>query len=221
MAYVDFYMKLHQSTSRDYVARVVEYDKAECSEVAVQYGKDYWDGDRKYGYGGYRYDGRHRPIAEQMAQHYGIKPGDKILDIGCGKGYLLYEFTQAVPGVEIAGLDISEYAINDSKPEVKPFLKAGNAVALPFEDNSFDFVVSVTTLHNLYVYELRQAIQEIERVGRGNKKHIVVESYRDEREKANLLYWQLTCRSFYTPEEWEWFLTDSGYSGDYSYIVFQ
>ena len=221
MAYVDFYMKLHQSTKRDYVARVVEYDKAECSEVAVQYGKDYWDGDRKYGYGGYRYDGRHRPIADQMAQHYGIKPGDKILDIGCGKGYLLYEFTQAVPGVVVAGLDISEYAINDSKLEVKPFLKVGNAVSLPFEDNSFDFVVSVTTLHNLYVYELRQAIQEIERVGRGNKKHIVVESYRDEREKANLLYWQLTCRSFYTPQEWEWFFTDSGYSGDYSYIAFQ
>jgi ubiquinone/menaquinone biosynthesis C-methylase UbiE len=221
MAYVDFYMKLHQSTNRDYVARVVEYDKAECSEVAVQYGKDYWDGDRKYGYGGYHYDGRHRPIADQMAQHYGIKPGDKILDIGCGKGYLLYEFTQAVPGVVVAGLDISEYAINDSKPEVNPYLKVGNAVSLPFEDNSFDFVVSVTTLHNLYVYELRQAVQEIERVGRGNKKHIVVESYRDEREKANLLYWQLTCRSFYTPQEWEWFLTDSGYSGDYSYIAFQ
>lgn len=220
MAYVDFYMTLHQSTKRDYVARVVEYDKAECSEVAVQYGKDYWDGDRKYGYGGYRYDGRHRPIAEKMAQYYGLKPGDKILDVGCGKGYLLYEFTQVVPGVEVVGIDISEYAIQQAKEEVRPSLKVGSAIALPFEEDAFDFVVSVTTLHNLYVYELRNAVQEIERVGKGSK-HIVVESYRNEREKANLLYWQLTCRSFYTPGEWEWFLTDNGYTGDYSYIVFQ
>jgi len=220
MAYVDFFMKLHQSTARDYVQRVVEYDKAECSEVATRYGRDYWDGDRKYGYGGYQYDGRQRPIAEAMANHYGIKRGDKILDVGCGKGYLLYEFTQVVPGVEVAGIDISEYGIEKSKEEVKPFLRVGNATSLPFGDDSFDFVLSITTLHNLYIYELKQAIQEIERVGKGSKKHIAVESYRNEREKANLLYWQLTCRSFYTPQEWEWYMNECGYNGDYSYIVF-
>jgi len=156
-----------------------------------------------------------------MAEHYSIKPGDKILDVGCGKGYLLYEFTQVVPGVEVAGLDISPYAIENSKEEVTPFLHVGNATTLPFEDNTFDFVVTVTTLHNLYNYDLRKAVQEIERVGKNNKKHIVIESYRNEKEKANLLYWQLTCRSFYTPEEWEWFLNQSGYDGDYSYIVFE
>ena len=221
MAYVDFYMKLHQSTKRDYLARVNEHDKAECAEVAVKYGKDYWDGDRKYGYGGYHYDGRHRPIAEAMANHYGIKSGDKILDIGCGKGYLLYEFTQVVPGLEVAGIDISSHAIDDSKEEVKPCLQLGNATSLPFEDNYFDYVVSVTTFHNLYVHELKQAVQEIQRVGKGDKKHIVVESYRNEREKVNLLYWQLTCRSFYTPEEWEWLFKEYGYTGDYSYIAFE
>ena len=221
MAYIDFYMNLHQSTQRDYVARVNEYDKAECAEVAVKYGEDYWDGDRRYGYGGYRYDGRHRPIAEAMAKQYGLKEGDRILDIGCGKGYLLYEFTQVVPGVEVAGLDISEYAINNSKEEVRPFLKVGNATSLPFEDNYFDFVVSVTTFHNLYVGELKDATSEVQRVGKGNNKHIVIESYRNEREKVNLLYWQLTCRSFYTPEEWEWLLQEFGYTGDYSYIVFE
>ena len=221
MAYIDFYMNLHQSTQRDYVARVNEYDKAECAEVAVKYGEDYWDGDRRYGYGGYRYDGRHRPIAEAMAKQYGLKEGDRILDIGCGKGYLLYEFTQVVPGVEVAGLDISDYAINNSKEEVRPFLKVGNATSLPFEDNYFDFVVSVTTFHNLYVGELKDATSEVQRVGKGNNKHIVIESYRNEREKVNLLYWQLTCRSFYTPEEWEWLLQEFGYTGDYSYIVFE
>ena len=221
VAYVDFHMKLHQSTKRNYIERVVQHNKAECAQVAIQYGQDYWDGDRKFGYGGYRYDGRHRPVAEAMARHYGLKPADKVLDVGCGKGYLLYELTQVVPGIQIAGLDISEYGIENSKEEVKPFLQVGNAVSLPFDDNSFDFVVSVTTLHNLYNYELSDAVREIQRVGKTDKKHIVVESYRNESEKANLLYWQLTCRSFYTPKEWEWVFDQCGYTGDYSYIVFE
>jgi len=220
MAYVDFIMKLHKSTKRNYLERVVEHDKAECAEVAIQYGKDYWDGDRKYGYGGFYYDGRWRPVAEEIAKHYGLKPGDKILDVGCGKGFLLYEFTQVIPGVEVAGIDISQYAIDNAKEEVKPFLRVGNAIDLPYEDNTFDFVVSITTLHNLYNYELHQALQEIERVGK-DKKYIVIESYRNEREKVNLLYWQLTCRSFYTPKEWEWFFEQSGYTGDYGCIFFE
>jgi ubiquinone/menaquinone biosynthesis C-methylase UbiE len=220
MAYVDFVMKLHRATKRDYVQRVVEHDKAECAEVARRYGAEYWDGDRRYGYGGYRYDGRWRPIAEAMAKHYGLKAGHRILDVGCGKGFLLYEFTQVVPGIEITGIDISPYAIEHAKEEVKPFLRVGDAVALPYPDKSFDFIFSVTTLHNLHNYELDPALREIERVGRG-AKHIIIESYRNEREKANLLYWQLTCRSFYMPKEWEWFFERSGYTGDYSYIVFE
>ncbi|MBI3021751.1 MAG: class I SAM-dependent methyltransferase [Candidatus Omnitrophica bacterium] len=220
MAYVDFVMKLHKSTTRDYLARVVSHDKAACAEVAIQYGQDYWDGDRQYGYGGYRYDGRWRAIAEDMARHYRLQSGDKILDVGCGKGFLLYEFTQVIPGVEVAGIDISQYAIDHAKEEVKPFLRVGSAVSLPWPDRTFDFVISITTLHNLYNYELRSALKEIGRVGK-TKKHVIVESYRNEREKANLLYWQLTCRSFYTPKEWEWMFMESGYTGDYSYIVFE
>lgn len=219
MAYVDFVMKLHKATKRDYLERVVQHDKAACSEIAIQYGKDYWDGDRRYGYGGYRYDGRWRAVAEEMVKYYQLKPGDRILDMGCGKGFLLYEFTQLLPGAQVAGIDISPYAIDNAKEEIKPFLRLGNAVELPYPDKSFDFVVSVTTLHNLYNYELHAALQEIERVGK-NKKHIIVESYRTEREKVNLLYWQLTCRAFHTPQEWEWLLKESGYTGDYSYIAF-
>jgi len=216
---IDFTQTLHSSTKRAYVARVVEFDKAVCAEIASRFGREYWDGERQYGYGGYHYDGRWRPIAERMSEHYQLKPGMRVLDVGCGKGYLLYEMTQIVPGLEVAGIDVSAYGIENAKEEVKPFLKIGNAVSLPYPDNSFDFVVSITTFHNLYNYELHQALKEVERVGRG-AKHIVIETYRNEREKANLLYWQLTCRSFYSVEDWEWVYAKAGYRGDYGFIFF-
>jgi ubiquinone/menaquinone biosynthesis C-methylase UbiE len=220
MAYVDFITRMHKATQRDYLQRVLAYDKAECAEVAIQWGKDYWDGDRKYGYGGFYYDGRSRPVAEEMVRYYSLQPGASILDVGCGKGFLLYEFTQVLPGAQVAGIDISQYAIDNAKEEVKPFLRVGNANSLPFEDKSFDLVVSITTLHNLYLYDLWQALQQVERVGRG-AKYVVVEAYRNEREKVNLIYWQLTCRAFHTPKEWEWIFRRVGYTGDYGYIFFE
>jgi len=220
VAYIDFISQLHTNTKRNYLERVAEHDKPACATVAKLYGKDYWDGDRQYGYGGYRYDGRWRPVAEAIAKYYHLKPEDKILDVGCGKGYLLYEFTQTVPGIKIAGIDISQYAIDSAKDEVKPFLQVGNATHLPYADQSFDFVVSLGTLHNLYNYELWSALQEIERVSK-NQKYVVIESYRNEQEKANLLYWQLTCESFYTPQEWEWLFKQNGYTGDYGCIFFE
>ena len=220
MAYVDFITKIHKSTKRDYLQRVIEHDKAECAEVAIQFGKDYWDGDRKYGYGGYHYDGRWRPVAEDIVQYYGLQPGASILDVGCGKGFLLYEFTQMLPGVKVAGIDISQYAIDNAKEEVKPFLRVGNATELPFDDRSFDFVFSINTLHNLYIYDLWRALKEVERVARG-PKYVVVEAYRNEREKVNLMYWQLTCRAFHTPKEWKCVFKQVGYTGDYSFIFFE
>jgi protein-L-isoaspartate(D-aspartate) O-methyltransferase len=220
MAYVDFVGKLHTATKRDYVGRVLERDKAEVAELACRFDKDYWDGDRSTGYGGYRYDGRWRPVAEEMARHYGLRPGSSVLDVGCGKGFLLHELTQAVPGLKVAGIDISRYAIDNAKPEVQPFLRVGHASELPYEDGSFDLVISLNTLHNLYNYELSRALKEIERVGRGSK-HVVVEAYRNEREKVNLLYWQLTCRAFHTPREWEWWFAETGYTGDHSFIFFE
>lgn len=220
MPYIDFVERVHTSTKRNYVQRVVEYDKAECATVAKQFGQDYWDGERKYGYGGHHYDGRWRPVAEKIAKHYGLQKGQRILDVGCGKGFLLYEFTQAVPGIEIAGLDISQYAIDHAKEEVRPFLRQGNAVSLPYPDRGFDLVVSINTLHNLYNYDLVKALKEIERVSRSHK-YIVMDSYRTEREKANLLYWQITCECFYTPTEWEWLFQLSGYTGDHAYVFYE
>ena len=220
MPEIDFLSVLHKSTKRDYLARVNEFPKAEAAKVAKKFDADYWDGDRKFGYGGYKYDGRYRPVAEAMARHYGLKPGDSILDVGCGKAFLLYEFTQAVPGVEVRGIDISRYGIEHAKPEVRPFLQVGDATELPFPDHSFDLVISITTLHNLYCYDLDKALREIERVGKKDK-YLVVESYRNEEEKANLLYWQLTCEMFCTPREWEWWFERCGYTGDYSFIYFE
>lgn len=220
MAYVDFVSPIHKRTQRDYLARVLEFPKAEAARLAKKWDVEYWDGDRKTGYGGYRYDGRWRPVADAMVEHYGIRPGDRILDVGCGKGFLLYDFTQAVPGVEVAGIDISRYAIQHAKEEVKPLLEVASAAALPFPDQHFDLVVSINTLHNLYCYDCYQALREIQRVGRRHK-YVCVESYRNEEEKVNLMYWQFTCEMFCTPAEWEWWFAQAGYTGDYSFIYFE
>lgn len=220
MAYVDFIGRVHTATKRDYLERVTSHDKAECAEVACKFGKDYWDGDRRFGFGGYTYDGRWLKVAEAMAAHYGLQPGARILDVGCGKGFLLYELTRVVEGADVRGIDVSTYALENAKEEVRPYLTEGSATDLPFDTDSFDFVFSINTLHNLFNHDLHRAAGEIERVGKG-AKHITIESYRNEREKMNLLYWQLTCRAFLTPEEWEWAFAQAGYAGDYGCIYFE
>ncbi len=218
--HVDFISAIHRSTPRDYVARVTEHDKAACAEIACRFGEDYWDGERHVGYGGYHYDGRWRVVAEAMAKHYNLQPGSRILDVGCGKAFLLYEFAQVVPDAQVAGVDISEYGLAHAKEEVRPYLTLANATSLPFDDNAFDLVYSINTLHNLYAPDLHNALKEMQRVGRQHK-HIVVEAYRNEREKVNLMYWQLTCRAFHTPAEWEWLFKQAGYEGDWSFIYFE
>lgn len=223
MAYHDFLSVVHKSTNRDYLARVndPEFPKAVAAERAKKWDFDYWDGDRRINYGGYKYmPGRWEKVAKMMADHYGIKPGDKILDVGCGKGFLLYDFTLVVPGIEVYGIDISQYAIDNSKEEVRDRLQVGSATRLPWPDKHFDLVYSLNTLHNLHAYDLDPALREVERVGKKNK-YICVESYRNEVEKANLLYWQVTCEAFNTPEEWEWWFKQTGYTGDHSFIYFE
>jgi SAM-dependent methyltransferase len=220
MAYIDFLTPIHKKTTRDYLGRVTEYPKELAAEKAKLWAYDYWDGDRKTGYGGYKYDGRWRAVADAMVKHYNLKPGDRILDVGCGKGFILYDFLQAVPGISVQGIDISSYGIENSKEEVRPYLTVCNATDLPFENNSFDLVISINAIHNLFNYELDKALREIERVGKKNK-YICVESWRNEKEKVNLLYWQLTCETFCTPKEWEWWFEKTGYTGDHSFIFFE
>ncbi len=220
MANVDFIGGVHRSTSRDYLGRVNEADKAECAERALQWSGDYWDGDRKFGYGGYRYDGRWRAVAERIVEHYRLPDDASILDVGCGKAFLLYEFTQVLPNARVAGIDISQYAVDNAKEEIRDRLTVGSAAKLPYADSEFDFVFSINTLHNLYLPDLFSALAEMQRVGREHR-YVCVEAYRNEREKVNLLYWQLTCRAFHTPEEWHWIFEQAGYSGDSSFIYFE
>ena len=222
MAYLDLMSPLHKATQRDYLARVndPEYPKAKAAELAKQWGYDYWDGDRRINYGGYRYmPNRWAPVAKLMIEHYGLKPGSKVLDIGCGKGFQLYELTQVLPGIEVRGIDISSYAIEHAHPEVKHLIDHGTAAKLPYPDQAFDLIFSINTLHNLHNRELDQALREMERVGK--QKYLCVESYRNEVEKANLLYWQVTCEQFNSPEDWEWWFKKIQYTGDYSFIYFE
>lgn len=220
MSYIDFISELHKATKRDYIGRVISDDKAVCAKIAKEYGYDYWDGDRKYGYGGYHYDGRWKSVAKKLADYYQLKAGQKILDVGCGMAHLLYELSQAVPGLIVYGIDISQYALEHAKEEIRDRLQYAKAQELPFKDNEFDLVISLATLHNLKIYDLKKAVQEINRVSKKNS-YIMVESFRNDREEVNMLYWQLTCASYYSVDEWEWLYHEWGYMGDYSFIFFE
>jgi len=220
MVYKDFISEMHDRNKRNYLERVVDHDKAECALEAKKFDKNYWDGDQKYGYGGYYYDGRHKAIAKQFIEQYKLKAGDKVLDVGCGKAFLIYDMKLLIPDLEIRGLDISRYALDHAKDEIKPYLDHGNATSLPYEDNSFDLIICVAALHNLYIFDLEKALKEITRVSKKNS-YIAIESYRDEREKMNLLYWQLTCESIFTPQEWKWLFNKFGYTGDHSFTFFK
>ena len=210
---------LHKRTKRDYLQRMTD-NKLEAVAVAKKYGKDYWDGDRRYGYGGYKYDGRWKPVAERLIAQYDLKPDAKILDVGCGKAFLLHELKQLLPEATIVGFDISPEGIADAQESVRDNLFVYRAQdAYPFGDKEFDLVISLGACHNLRLFELKTALAEIERVGK--HKYFMVESYRNETELFNLQCWALTCESFFDVGEWIWLFNHFGYTGDYEFIYFE
>jgi len=211
---------LHKSTKRDYLARMND-SKVEAMLVAKKYGADYWDGDRRYGYGGYKYlPGRWKPVAEKLIERYSLGKGKKILDVGCGKGFLLYEMQLLQPELQIYGIDASEYGLKNMHPELRGDFRLGKAQEpLPFSDNEFDLVISLATFHNLHVYELEIAVQEVERVGK--QGYIMVESFRNELEMFNLECWALTAESIMDVDGWKWLYNKFGYTGDYEFIFFE
>jgi len=213
---------LHKATVRDYLSRVndKEYPKAKAASLAKQWGYDYWDGDRRINYGGYKYiPGRWAPVANSLIQHYELRPGSKILDVGCGKGFQMFELLKNLPGSHVRGIDYSLYAIENAHEEVKHLIDHGSAAKLPYADKEFDLVFSINTLHNLHNRDLDLALREMSRVSK--RQYVCVESYRNELEKANLLYWQVTCEQFNSPEDWYWWFEITGYEGDHSFIYFE
>ena len=210
--------KLHKKTSRKYIDRMVD-DKIACMQKAKEYGYDYWDGDRRFGYGGYKYDGRWKEIAQDFIDQYQLTNRSKILDVGCGKAFLIYEIKQLLPNIKIVGFDYSKYAIENAKDEIKKHLYVAKAEdEYNYEDDEFDLAISLGTLHNLAIFDLKKAVQEIQRVAKN--KYIMVEAYRDDTELFNLQCWALTCESFFRPDEWTWIYDEWGYDGDYEFIYF-
>ena len=216
----NFVTPLHTSTTRDYLTRMID-EKVHCMKISKQYDEDYWDGDRRYGYGGYKYmPGRWKPVAEQLINTYNLTSNSKVLDIGCGKGYLLHEMKLLIPDLNIIGIDSSDYGLENAKKEIKPFLyKHKVEDKLSYEDNEFDLVISLGTFHNLRLMELKIALLEMERVGK--QAYLMLESYRNEKELFNLQCWALTAESFFDKDEWIWLYQNFGYTGDYEFIYFQ
>ena len=217
---VQFVTSLHQATSRAYIDRMVD-EKVCCMLKAKEYEADYWDGDRRYGYGGYKYlPGRWKPVAQALIDKYGLTNNSSVLDVGCGKAFLLYEMKLLLPELKIAGFDISRHGLTDAKEEIKDSLFIHRAEdPYPYEDNSFDLVMSLGCFHNLRIFELKLALAELQRVGK--QGYVMLESYRNEQEQFNLQCWALTCESFFDSEEWPWIYEHFGYTGDYEFIYFE
>lgn len=210
---------LHKKTSRDYIDRMVD-DKVHCMLKAKEYEFDYWDGDRRYGYGGYKYDGRWKAVAEKLIEIYDLKPDAKILDVGCGKANLLYELKQLLPKAKVCGFDISQHGLSDAPEAIRDYLFRYRAQdPYPFGDKHFDLVISLGCLHNLRIFELKTALAAIERVGKN--KYVMVESYRNEQELFNLQCWALTAEAFFDTAAWIWLYNHFGYTGDYEFIYFE
>jgi SAM-dependent methyltransferase len=188
--------------------------------IAREYGREYFDGARDTGYGGYSYDGRWVAIAEDMVAHWRLKPGDRVLDVGCAKGFLVKDLMKVCLGLEAFGLDISEYALLHCEPEVVGRLHLGNCIRMPFPDNSFAAVIAINVVHNLVRPECVTAVREVERLAPG-RGYIQVDSYRTREERDIFLSWVLTAKTHYDPAGWRQLLAEAGYTGDYSWTIIE
>ena len=141
-----------------------------------------------------------------------------MLDVGCAKGFMLHDFKELMPNLTIAGIDISDYAIEHAIKTVKPFLRVGNARELPYEDNSFDLVISINTVHNVPLKECQQALREIQRVTRQHA-FVTMDAWRTEDEKERLLKWNITALTYMHVDDWKKLFEEVGYQGDYFWFI--
>jgi SAM-dependent methyltransferase len=187
--------------------------------IARQFGKDFFDGDRRHGYGGFNYQPRFwQPVVPTMQQHFGLTGKSSLLDVGCGKGFMIHDFAALIPGITVKGVDVSGYAIEHAIEDMKPHVQMADARKLPFADKSFDVVISINTVHNLERAECGQALREIERVARKGA-FITVDAYHDEEEKARMLAWNLTGLTIMHVDDWKKFFREVGYTGDYYWFI--
>lgn len=187
--------------------------------IARRFGKEFFDGDRSHGYGGFNYHPRFwQPVVPTIQKHYSLTSESSVLDVGCAKGFMLHDLAQLVPGITVKGVDVSEYAIENAIENTRPHVQVADARKLPFADRSFDVVISINTVHNLERVDCAQALREIERVGRG-KAYITVDAYRTEEEKRRMYAWNLTGMTIMHVDEWKAFLAEAGYTGDYYWFI--
>lgn len=198
----------------------LEAKDPEVIRLSKQFGEMYFDGPRAYGYGGYGYDGRWIPVARDIIAHFGLKPGDRVLDIGCAKGFLVKDLRDAMPGLEVFGVDISEYALMHCHPDVVGRLHLGSADHLPFPDDSFDCVLSLDTVHNLPRPRAAMALREIQRLS-GGRAFVRVDSYRTPEQKAVFESWVLTAEFHDYPDGWIELFGEAGYTGDYCWTIIE
>jgi ubiquinone/menaquinone biosynthesis C-methylase UbiE len=211
-------LKNYPKTKRDLKQRAdskTEEDRA----IARKFGKEFFDGDRNHGYGGFGYMSRFwQPVIPTFQEHFKMDENTKVLDVGCAKGFMLYDMSELIPGISVRGVDISEYAVENAKEEIKEFISVADARKLPFKDDSFDVVISINTIHNLDKEECAKALQEIERVSRG-KSFITVDAYRNDEEKEAMFAWNLTAKTIMSVDAWIAFFDEVGYTGDYYWFI--
>jgi len=211
-------MQNYPYSQRDITGRL-ESKTQQDKLIAMEFGKEFFDGSRSHGYGGFSYNPRFwQPVIPTFKKHWNLKSRDSLLDIGCAKGFMLYDLKQLLPGLKLHGVDISEYAINHAKEEVKECCKVSNAIDLPFDDKSIDISISITTLHNLNELDLSIALHEIERVTKRGS-FITVDAYRNNEEKERMEAWNLTAKTVMHVDQWKEFFSDIGFTGDYYWFI--
>ena len=187
--------------------------------LARKFGEEFFDGDRSHGYGGFNYQPRFwQPVIPTFKAHWGLTSDSSVLDVGCAKGFMMHDFAELIPGITVKGIDVSEYAVKNSIEDMRPHVEVADAKSLPYEDKSFDYVISVTTIHNLERAELIQSLREIERVARLGS-FITVDAYRNDKEKERMLAWNLTAKTVLHVDEWKELFKDAGYTGDYHWFM--
>ena len=216
----NFLATLHKSFKRNYLDRMLN-EKAKCIKIAKKYDFHYWDGNRRTGFGGYKYiPGHWKPMAKELIKTYKLGPGSKVLDIGCGKAFLLHEMKLLEPELDIMGFDISEYAIEHNNDLTKPYVYYHKAQdPYKYKDKEIDLVISLNVLHSLRFFDFKKAINEINRISK--QAYIVVESYRNEEELVNLQCWNTVGQCFFDVDEWIYLFNEFNYFGDYEFIFFE